>query len=92
MVGDKSEDDGRDKRSINSIYCSRISPINRPVHLIHRKVCVPRYISMYDLDLIIEPKRLVLHNILLYKGTSGPLMRPVPGAFFFRGIPIGNGT
>lgn len=48
--------------------------------------------SIYDLDLIIEPKRLVLHNILLYKGTSGPLMRPVPGAFFFRGIPIGNGT
>lgn len=48
--------------------------------------------SMYDLDLIMEPKRLVLHNILLYEATSGPLMRPVQGAFFFRGIPIRNST
>lgn len=44
-VGDKSEDDGRDKRSINSIYCcSRISPIDRPVHLSHSKVCVREYV------------------------------------------------
>lgn len=48
--------------------------------------------SIYDLDLIIFYKRLGLHNIHLYKGTSGPLMRPVLRAFFFRGIPIGNGT